>query len=152
MRGDRSGAAAADRPGDTAANYIRMKHVQVVDDDFRIPAINAMIPTDWQFKGELRYLGGMGGCFADFKSLFIHAQNADDPDSNPNGHLSGNWQSLEPVQAAPRKAPAVKAGARTHRATAPHFGSSVSGTSVIESTGIAFALAAWRMAASSGAW
>ena len=51
--------------------------------------------------------------------------------------------------ASPGMTPASDAGAIPDRAA--HFGSRVSGTSVMESTGIAFALAACRMAASSGA-
>ncbi len=70
-------AAAAEKAPDSSAHYVRMKHVQIVDGDLHMPAINAMIPTDWQFQGLLRNLGGMGGCFADLKSMYIHAQSAD---------------------------------------------------------------------------
>jgi hypothetical protein len=55
-----------------------MKRVQIEDDGNKVPAaVDVMIPTTWQFKGTIRPMGGMGGCFADFESVSIHAQSAD---------------------------------------------------------------------------
>jgi Cysteine rich repeat len=62
----------------TSARYFRMKRVQVEDDGNKVPAaVDVMIPTTWQFKGTIRPMGGMGGCFADFESVSVHAQSAD---------------------------------------------------------------------------
>jgi len=62
----------------TSAHYFRMKRVQIEDDGNKVPgAVDVMIPTTWQFKGTIRPMGGMGGCFADFESVSVHAQSAD---------------------------------------------------------------------------
>jgi hypothetical protein len=62
----------------TSDHYFRMKRVQIVDDDMnKMPAVDVMIPTTWQFQGSIRAMGGMGGCFADLETISIHAQSAD---------------------------------------------------------------------------
>jgi hypothetical protein len=62
----------------TSGHYFLMKRVQIEDDGNKVPAaVDVMIPTSWQFKGTIRPMGGMGGCFADFESVSIHAQSAD---------------------------------------------------------------------------
>jgi len=62
----------------TSARYFRMKRVQIEDEGNKVPgAVDLMIPTTWQFKGTIRPMGGMGGCFADFESVSVHAQSAD---------------------------------------------------------------------------
>jgi hypothetical protein len=63
--------AAADR-------YFRMKLVKITDAGMnQMPAVDLMVPTSWQFKGEVRWNGGLGGCFADIAAVFIHAQSPD---------------------------------------------------------------------------
>jgi hypothetical protein len=55
-----------------------MKRVQIADDGMNtMPAVDVMIPTTWQLQGSIRPMGGMGGCFADFETIFVHAQSAD---------------------------------------------------------------------------
>jgi hypothetical protein len=68
-----AGAWAGD-PG----HFIRMKQVQLVDNTMnKTPAVDVLIPTTWQFQGDVRAANGMGGCFADLEGIFIHAQNPD---------------------------------------------------------------------------
>jgi hypothetical protein len=62
----------------TSAHYFRMKRVQIADDGNKVSAaVDVMIPTTWQLNGSISTMGGMGGCFADFESVSIHAQSAD---------------------------------------------------------------------------
>jgi hypothetical protein len=62
----------------SSGHYYRMKRVQIEDEGNKVPAaVDAMIPATWQLKGTIRTMGGMGGCFADFESVSIHAQSAD---------------------------------------------------------------------------
>jgi Cysteine rich repeat len=71
-----SAPSAAAQP--TSNHYFRMKRVQITDDGMnKMPAVDVMIPTTWQLQGSIRAMGGMGGCFADLETIFIHAQNAD---------------------------------------------------------------------------
>jgi Cysteine rich repeat len=71
-----SAPSAAAQP--TSDHYFRMKRVQIEDKGNKVPAaVDVMIPTTWQFQGTIRTMGGMGGCFADFESVSIHAQSAD---------------------------------------------------------------------------
>jgi hypothetical protein len=58
--------------------YFRMKLVKVIDQGMnQAPAVDLMIPTTWQFQGEVRYNGGVGGCFADLAAVSLHAQSPD---------------------------------------------------------------------------
>jgi hypothetical protein len=69
-------SSAAAQP--TSEHYIRMKRMQIEDKGNNVPAaVDVMIPTTWQFQGNIRMMGGMGGCFADLESVSIHAQSAD---------------------------------------------------------------------------
>ena len=71
-----SAPSAAGEP--PSQHYFRMKRVQIEDEGNKVPAaVDVMIPTTWQFRGTIRPMGGMGGCFADFESVSIHAQSAD---------------------------------------------------------------------------
>jgi hypothetical protein len=59
-------------------HFIRMKQVQLVDNSMnKMPAVDVLIPSNWQFQGDVRAANGMGGCFADLEGIFIHAQNPD---------------------------------------------------------------------------
>lgn len=61
-----------------SGRYFRMKSVQIDDKGNNVPAaVRMMIPTTWQAQGSIRTMGGLGGCFADFESISIHAQSAD---------------------------------------------------------------------------
>ena len=63
--------AASDR-------YFRMKQVQIIDQGMnKLPAVDLMIPTTWQFQGDVRWGAALGGCFADLDAIFIHAQSPD---------------------------------------------------------------------------
>jgi Cysteine rich repeat len=78
-QGKSQGQSVPTAAGQSAsAHYFRMKRVQIEDDGNKVPgAVDVMIPTTWQFKGTIRPMGGMGGCFADFESVSVHAQSAD---------------------------------------------------------------------------
>jgi hypothetical protein len=61
-----------------ADHYFRMKLVKINDPAMnQMPAVDLMVPTTWQFKGEVRWNGGLGGCFADIEAVFMLAQNPD---------------------------------------------------------------------------
>jgi hypothetical protein len=75
-------AIAADPVSTSSANasdhFVRMKSMQLVDNSMnKMPAVDVLIPTNWQFQGDIRVANGMGGCFADFEGIFIHTQNPD---------------------------------------------------------------------------
>lgn len=62
----------------TSGHYFRMKRVQIADDGMnKMPAVDVLIPTAWQFQGSIRAMGGMGGCFADLETISFHAQSPD---------------------------------------------------------------------------
>jgi hypothetical protein len=66
-----SGAAAAD-------HYFRMKEATIIDAGANnLPAVSVLIPSDWQFQGEVRWGGSIAGCFADAAAVSMHAQGAD---------------------------------------------------------------------------
>jgi hypothetical protein len=68
------GAAAPD----ATDRYFRMKQVTIIDAGMnQLPAVDLMIPTTWQFQGEVRWGGSIGGCFADGAAIIMHAQSAD---------------------------------------------------------------------------
>ena len=68
---------AASSAGSTD-QFFRMKQVKLTDPGMnQAPAIDLMIPTTWQFHGEVRWGGGVGGCFADIAAVFLHAQSPD---------------------------------------------------------------------------
>jgi hypothetical protein len=70
-------APAAPAPG-ASDRYFRMKQVKINDQGMnQMPAVDLMIPTTWQFKGDVRWGGGVGGCFADLPAVFMHAQSED---------------------------------------------------------------------------
>ena len=55
---------AADGANSGQANYYRLKQVKVVDQhgfEKPIPAMSLLIPTDWQFQGNIKYLNGSCG-------------------------------------------------------------------------------------------
>jgi len=70
-------AAAAGSDGATD-RFFRMKQVKVLDSgNNQAPAIDLMIPSAWQFHGEVRWGGAIGGCFADLPAVSLHAQSPD---------------------------------------------------------------------------
>jgi hypothetical protein len=91
--GDRqapSAASAAPPSPGASDRYFRMKQVKINDQGMnQMPAVDLMIPSTWQFKGDVRWGGGIGGCFADL------------PNFTPNGQLNGSWTSLQTVRPQP---------------------------------------------------
>ena len=72
-------SAALTAATDTATDhFFRMKQVKVLDSgNNQAPAIDLMIPTTWQFHGEVRWGAAIGGCFADLPAVSLHAQSPD---------------------------------------------------------------------------
>ena len=82
-------AASASTSGRTAhavkeapGAFLRMKQVQIIDQGMDkvqapLPAIDLLIPSAWDFKGNVLVGGGKGGCFADWFAVFWEATNAD---------------------------------------------------------------------------
>ncbi len=88
------GASAA--TGTTSGSYLRMKKVQVVDPgaagvQAAQPAIDLLIPSDWDLKGNVVFGGGKGGCFGD---LFAVSWEATNPDASIafQGGPNYSWQ------------------------------------------------------------
>src|SRR6516165_969660 len=55
---------ATDSASSGQANYYRLKQVKVIDQhgfEKPIPAMSLLIPTDWQFQGNIKYLNGSCG-------------------------------------------------------------------------------------------
>jgi len=89
------------QPGSVAArtasgSYLRMKRGQVVDPgavgvQAAQPAIDLLIPSDWDLKGNVLFGGGKGGCFAD---LFAVSWEATNPDASIvfQGAPNYSWQ------------------------------------------------------------
>jgi Cysteine rich repeat len=74
-------AAAKGVPA-TAGSYLLMKQVKVIDPGMdkvqaALPAYDLLIPSDWQFMGNVVFGGARGGCFADTFALVITATSAD---------------------------------------------------------------------------
>jgi hypothetical protein len=70
--------AAKDAPG----AFLRMKQVQIIDQgrdkvQAPLPAFDLMIPSAWNFKGNVAFGGGQGGCFSDMFAVSWDATNAD---------------------------------------------------------------------------
>jgi hypothetical protein len=70
--------AAKDVPG----AFLRMKQVQIIDQGMDkvqapLPAFDLMIPSAWNFKGNVAFGGGQGGCFSDMFAVSWDATNAD---------------------------------------------------------------------------
>jgi hypothetical protein len=75
----RPASAAA---GTASGSYLRLKRGQVVDPgaagvQAAQPAIDLMIPSDWDLKGNVVFGGGKGGCFADLFAVSWEATNPD---------------------------------------------------------------------------
>ncbi len=69
---------AGDHSDARADHYFRMKQVKILDPGMnQMPAIDLMIPTAWQFRGDVRWGGSIGGCFADAPAVSLHAESAD---------------------------------------------------------------------------
>jgi hypothetical protein len=88
------GAAAA--TGTASGSYLRMKKGQVVDPgaagvQAAQPAIDLLIPSDWDLKGNVVFGGGKGGCFGD---LFAVSWEATNPDGSIafQGAPNYSWQ------------------------------------------------------------
>jgi cysteine rich repeat protein len=70
--------AAKESPG----SFLRMKQVQIIDQGMDkvqapLPAFDLMIPSAWNFKGNVAFGGGQGGCFSDMFAVSWDATNAD---------------------------------------------------------------------------
>ena len=82
-------APSAPAPGHTAhavkdapGAFLRMKQVQIIDQGMDkvqapLPAFDLLIPSTWDFKGNVLVGGGKGGCFADWFAVLWEATNAD---------------------------------------------------------------------------
>ena len=62
--------------------FLRMKQVQIIDQGMdkvqaALPAFDLMIPSAWNFKGNVAFGGGQGGCFSDMFAVSWDATNAD---------------------------------------------------------------------------
>jgi hypothetical protein len=82
--------------GTASGAYLRMKKGQVIDEGMAgvqaaLPAIDMLIPSDWDLKGTVLFGGGKGGCFSD---LFAVAWEATNPDGSIafQGAPSYSWQ------------------------------------------------------------
>jgi hypothetical protein len=89
----RSAAAAS---ASASGFYLRMKKVQIVDPGMtgvqaELPAIDLLIPSDWDLKGGVVFGGGKGGCFGD---LFAVGWDATNPDGSIafQGGPNYSWQ------------------------------------------------------------
>jgi hypothetical protein len=73
-----SAASAAPPSPGASDRYFRMKQIKINDQGMnQMPAVDLMIPSTWQFKGDVRWGSGVGGCFADLPAVFMHAQSED---------------------------------------------------------------------------
>jgi Cysteine rich repeat len=101
-------APAKSRPasaatGTASGSYLHMKKGQVVDPgaagvQAAQPAIDLLIPSDWDLKGNVVFGGGKGGCFAD---LFAVSWEATNPDGSIvfQGVPNYSWQYTDdPVE------------------------------------------------------
>ncbi|MGO9994810.1 MAG: cysteine rich repeat-containing protein [Steroidobacteraceae bacterium] len=91
-----AGRGAAAATGTASGSYLRMKKGQVVDPGVAgvqaaQPAIDLLIPSDWDLKGNVVFGGGKGGCFAD---LFAVSWEATNPDGSIafQGAPNYSWQ------------------------------------------------------------
>ena len=74
------GAAAAHDA--RAGAYLRMKQVQIIDQGMdkvqtALPAFDLLIPSAWNFKGNVVFGGGKSGCFSDLFAVSWDATSAD---------------------------------------------------------------------------
>ena len=68
-------AASAAAPAD---HYFRMKQATIIDPGANnLPAVSLLIPSTWQFRGEVRWGGSIAGCFADAAAVVMNAQSSD---------------------------------------------------------------------------
>src|SRR5262249_51204501 len=86
-----SSAGKADRTGLPAKSF-RMKQVQIVDEGESqkpLPAVDLLIPSDWQFQGTVKWANR--GCFSDLAAISFRAQS---PDGKVvvEGFPSFSWQ------------------------------------------------------------
>ncbi len=88
------GTAAA--TGTASSAYLRMKKGQIIDPgaaggQAAQPAIDLLIPSDWDLKGNVVFGGGKGGCFGD---LFAVSWEATNPDGSLTfqGAPNYSWQ------------------------------------------------------------
>jgi hypothetical protein len=70
--------AVKDAPG----AFLRMKQVQIIDQGMdkvqaALPAFDLLIPSAWDFKGNVVVGGGKGGCFSDMFAVVWDATSAD---------------------------------------------------------------------------
>jgi hypothetical protein len=84
-----STATPSPAPGRTAHGvkepsgaFLRMKQVQIIDQGMDkvqapLPAFDLMIPSAWNFKGNVAFGGGQNGCFSDMFAVSWDATNAD---------------------------------------------------------------------------
>jgi len=88
------GTAAA--TGTASGAYLRMKQAQIIDPgasgvQAAQPAIDVLIPSDWELKGNVVFGGSKGGCFGD---LFAVSWEATSPDGSLafQGAPNYSWQ------------------------------------------------------------
>jgi len=70
--------AVKEAPG----SFLRMKQVQIIDPGMdkvqaALPAFDLLIPSDWNFKGNVVVGAGNSGCFSDMFAVFWDATSAD---------------------------------------------------------------------------
>ena len=82
--------------GTVSSSYLRMKKGQIVDPGMagvqaELPAVDLLIPSDWNLKGNVVFGGGKGGCFSD---LFAVSWEATNPDGSIafQGAPNYSWQ------------------------------------------------------------
>ncbi|HEY2782028.1 MAG TPA: cysteine rich repeat-containing protein [Steroidobacteraceae bacterium] len=68
--------------GASSGAYLRMKQVQIIDQGMdkvqaALPAVDLLIPSGWNFKGNVVFGGGKSGCFSDIFAVSWDATNAD---------------------------------------------------------------------------
>ena len=87
--------SATSAPAPSGA-YLRMKKSQIIDSNVvgsstPMPAVDVLIPSDWDLKGSVNFGGGKGGCFAD---IFAVSWDATNPDASVafQGAPNYSWQ------------------------------------------------------------
>jgi len=77
-----AGAASprATAPTGKGGDYYRMKKVSVIDQhgfEKPLPALSLLVPTDWQFQGDTKYVPTFGGCHENTVQVSFHANSPD---------------------------------------------------------------------------
>lgn len=91
-----AGHSTATTKGAGSDGFLHMKKAQIVDSQVvgpqtTLPAVDVLVPSDWDLKGSVTFGGGRGGCFCD---LFAVSWEATSPDGSVafQGAPNYSWQ------------------------------------------------------------